>query len=416
MRFATGENRLRHMIVVLATVMFLCNFDVNVCFSKPAAQKPAMPAAAAPVKPDNAHSPAIDDPNAAANAPATPAEELATDVAGFRIVNGIAVYPVLPGNDEAVQALLSSLSNDPDFQGIKMTLYSPVGTKPKILLSGQSEERLRQAVQKLKTIMSRMGQPHKLVVGAYLRELSITNDDSVGMSWFSNGIQGGLTSPNTSTIVTTESTSARGVTTKTTTKSDTGYTMGMYQSTPLNVAAGLSKTTSKGKVIVGSEITIVNGNTANIKSEDSIPVPLQDSSGTVTFNTQTITSDVKITPTIVKFFEEKPEETIVRLDVVIQLSVTTNTVQFTGGASASEYTTQTLTATHYVRANNERIIGGLFASDTWSTSRSGIPILMNLPILKYFFSTQSKTLEHMASILTLSVRILPVDKEAGYDY
>lgn len=392
---------------------------LSVFFSGPAmcGAKSANPAAKAPATSptQNVKSPAAAGlPPAAAGAPETPTEVLAADMAGYRIVNGIAVYPVLPGNDEAVQALLSSLSNDPDFQGIKTTLYSPVGSKPKIMLSGQSDERLRQAVQKLKTIMNQMGQPHKLVVGAYLREISITNDDSVGLSWLSNGIQGGLTSPNTTTITTVESTNSQGVTTKTTTKSDTGYTMGLYSSMPLNVVGSLTKSFSKGKVIVGSEITIVNGNTANIKNEDSTPVPLT-ANGITTFNTQTITSDVKITPTIVKFNEERPEESLVRLDVVIQLSVPTNTVQFVG-STASEYTTQTLTATHYVKANNEKIIGGLFASDTWGMQRSGIPILMNLPILKYFFSTQSKTLEHMASILTLNVRILPVDKETGYDY
>ena len=136
----------------------------------------------------------------------------------------------------------------------------------------------------------------------------------------------------------------------------------------------------------------------------------------VTFNTQTISSDVKITPTIVQFNEEKPEESMIRLDVVILLSVPTDTVVFSGGSSALEYTTQTLTATHYIKANNETIIGGLFASDTWTKSNSGVPILMNIPLLKYLFTTETRSIQHMASILTIAVRILPVDKVAGYDY
>ena len=228
------------------------------------------------------------------------------------------------------------------------------------------------------------------------------------MSWFSNGFQGGITAVNTSTVTTTG-----GVTTK----SDTGYTLGLANM-PANIVGNLTRTISRGKVIVGSEITIVNGATAELKNDDSIPVPL-GSGSQVTFNTQTISSDVKITPTIVKFNEEKPEESVVRLDVVIQLSVPTNTVTFSNGgvtSQASAYTTQTLTATHYVRANNDKIIGGLFASDTMTKSRSGIPILMNIPLLKNIFSTNSRTLQHMASILTIGVRILPVDKETGYDY
>ena len=348
------------------------------------------------------------------NTPATPAETAAADVAGYRIVNGVAIYPILPGNETVVQGLLSSLAQDPDFQGISMTLYAPVGTKPKILLSNQSEDRLRYAVQKLKTIMSRMGEPHRLVVAAYLREISISNDDAVGLSLFSNGIQGGMTSPNTTTVTTTSQPGSP----TTTTRTNTGYTLGLAN-LPLNVAGSLTKSMSKGKVIVGSEITIVNGSTAELKNDDSMPVPLSGANNQVTFNTQTISSDVKITPTIVKFNAEKPEESIVRLDVVIQLSVPTDTVVFSGGgttSSALEYTTQTLTSTHYVKANNEKIIGGLFASDTWTDSRSGIPILMNIPVLKYLFSTKTRSLQHMASILTIAVRILPVDKETGYDY
>ena len=350
---------------------------------------------------------AANDVNAAnvVNDPATPSEALAANVAGYRIVNGIAILPILPGNAVAVQALIGALAQDPDFQGIKMTLYTAIGTKPKILLTGQGDEALRYAVQKLKTIMSRMGQPHRLVVSAYLREITVENDDTVGMSWFSNGFQGGITAVNTSTVTTTG-----GVTTK----SDTGYTLGLANM-PANIVGNLTRTISRGKVIVGSEITIVNGATAELKNDDSIPVPL-GSGSQVTFNTQTISSDVKITPTIVKFNEEKPEESVVRLDVVIQLSVPTNTVTFSNNAQASAYTTQTLTATHYVRANNDKIIGGLFASDTMTKSRSGIPILMNIPLLKNIFSTNSRTLQHMASILTIGVRILPVDKETGYDY
>ena len=346
------------------------------------------------------------DPASVLNAPATPAETVAADVAGYRIVNGIAIYPILPGNETVVQGLLSSLAQDPDFQGISMTLYAPVGTKPKILLGNQSEDRLRYAVQKLKTIMSQMGEPHRLVVAAYLREISISNDDSVGLSWFSNGIQGGLTSPNTTTVTKTKTPGSPLVTNRT----DTGYTVGIPDNLPLQVVGNLTRSMSKGKVIVGSEITIVNGATAELKNDDSMPVPLSGANGQVTFNTQTISSDVKITPTIVKFNAEKPEESIVRLDVVIQLSVPTDTVVFTGGgttSSALEYTTQTLTSTHYVRANNEKIIGGLFASDTWTDSRSGIPILMNIPFLKNLFSQKTKQLTHKVGVLTVSVRILP---------
>jgi hypothetical protein len=350
--------------------------------------------------------------------PATASQALAADVAGYRIVNGVCVLPIQPGNETVIQSLLPSLAQDPDFQGISMTLFNPVGTKPKILLSGnQGEDRLRYAAEKLKTIMGKLGQPHRLVVAAYLREITIENDDAAGISWFPNGVQGGLTTGISTTY--TRQWDSNGATPPslkkepTIKKTTSGYTVGLTN--PANVTAMLTKAMSKGKVIVGSEITVVNGTTAEIKNDDSMPVPLT-SNGVVTFNTQVISSDVRITPTIVKFNAEKPEESIVRLDVVVQLSVPTDTVTFSGGSSALQYTVQTLTSTLYTKANNERIIGGLFASDTWLKSTSGIPILMDIPVLKYLFSSKTVSLQHSASILTLSVRILPVTKGDGYDY
>ncbi|MDR3562935.1 MAG: hypothetical protein P4N59_16080, partial [Negativicutes bacterium] len=44
-------------------------------------------------------------------------EALAADGAGYRMVNGVAVMPILPGNETVVQGLLTSLAQDGDFQG-----------------------------------------------------------------------------------------------------------------------------------------------------------------------------------------------------------------------------------------------------------------------------------------------------------
>jgi len=383
-------------LIAFASVLFCSSYGASVCAADNATNNAAASLA------NNAAN--------VVNAPATPAEALTADVAGYRIVNGIAILPITPGNETTVQSLLPSLTqSDADFQGISMTLFTPVGSKPKILLSSnQGEDRLRYAVEKLKTIMSHLGQPHRLVVSAYLREITLENDDAAGLSWYSNGIQAGLSTP----ISTTTTTNSGGNAPSNKTKSNSGYTMGL--TSPVNVAGTLTRAMSKGKVIVGSEVNIVNGLTAEIKNDDSLPVPLTSGDST-TFNTQDISSDVKITPTIVEYNAEKPEESIVRLDVVVQLSVPTDTVSF-GTSSALEYTTQTLTSTLYAKANNGRIIGGLFASDNWITSNSGIPILMNIPILKSLFATKTLSLQHQASILTLAVRILPVAKDDGYDY
>ncbi|MDR3590851.1 MAG: hypothetical protein P4N41_14460, partial [Negativicutes bacterium] len=173
MKLPFGKYKMRMYFIVLAGILLFLSHGDRTC----AAQDNGNNIQAAPAAPA-----------AVVNAPATASEALAADVAGYRIVNGIAILPILPGNETVVQGLLTSLAQDADFQGISMTLFAPVGTKSKILLScNQGEERLRYAVQKLKTIMSGMGQPHRLVISAYLREITLENDDASGLSWFSNG-------------------------------------------------------------------------------------------------------------------------------------------------------------------------------------------------------------------------------------
>ncbi|MDR3560376.1 MAG: hypothetical protein P4N59_02885, partial [Negativicutes bacterium] len=54
---------------------------------------------------------------AAPAAPSPAPEALAADGAGYRMVNGVAVMPILPGNETVVQGLLTSLAQDGDFQG-----------------------------------------------------------------------------------------------------------------------------------------------------------------------------------------------------------------------------------------------------------------------------------------------------------
>lgn len=346
------------------------------------------------------------------------ARAMADSSDGYHIENGIAVLPILPGNDTAVQSLLASLAKDPDFNGISMLLYSPIGAKPKILLSTNMDEGyLRHAVRKLKTIMNRMGQPHRLVVSAYLRAITMENDDFTGLSVLANGAQvGGVDSLLTTTTKVWDNNGNLSSITKTNPSFTATLGDNNNNNRLLGIKGSLTRAISNGKVIVGSELTIPNGTTAELKNDDSTPVPLPAfSSGGSTFNIQVISSDIKITPTIVQFNAEKPEDSIVRLDISIQLSIPTNTVNV-GDASASEYVTQTLTSTHYVKANNERFIGGLFGSDTWMKSKSGIPILMNIPVLKHLFTYNQVSLQHLASILFVSVRILPVDKEDGYDW
>jgi type II secretory pathway component GspD/PulD (secretin) len=141
-------------------------------------------------------------------------------------------------------------------------------------------------------------------------------------------------------------------------------------------------------------------------SQTIVPLQTTDSNGNSTLTSQTISSDVKITPTIVKYNAENPSESVIRLDVYMQMALVTGSVQV-GNSSAKEFSTKTLTTMGFVKPNSGVYVVGVFAGDTETHSVSGIPILMNIPILKYLFSQKTTQLTHKVGVLTVSVRILP---------
>ena len=120
------------IFIAVVSVSLLLAHGMNGAEARAAVEKTAAPTAS--TTPTTASAPNVVDAATVVNTPATPAEAVAADVSGYRIVNGIAIYPILPGNETVVQGLLSALAQDPNFQGISMTLYEPIGTKPKILL------------------------------------------------------------------------------------------------------------------------------------------------------------------------------------------------------------------------------------------------------------------------------------------
>ena len=90
----------------------------------------------------------------------------------------------------------------------------------------------------------------------------------------------------------------------------------------------------------------------------------------------------------------------------MQMALVTGTVQV-GSSSAKEFSTKTLTTMGFVKPDSSVYVVGVFAGDTETTSITGIPVLMNIPVLKYLFSQTTKQLTHKVGVLTVSVRILP---------
>ncbi|MBP2627902.1 MAG: type and secretion system protein [Firmicutes bacterium] len=327
------------------------------------------------------------------------------------VENGMVMLDVVHGNEQAVTNLLPYLQQMPEFANMAMVLLQPKGAAAMVLLSGNDEEQVRTAAGKLQVLLSEVGRPHRIIISAYLRELDMADNQSTGIDWSS--LTGNLTYgisgnrqvngnsyqyfPNIGQWVKT----AQGSVSDTITTGLVAPSSGYY-----GVNAQLTSSLSKSRVIMGSNLYTPNGMQGQILSQTIVPLQTTDSNGNASLTSQTISSDVKITPTIVKYNAERPNESIVRLDVYMQMGLITGTVQV-GQSSAKEFSTKTLNTTGYVKSDHNVYVVGVFAGDTETQSVSGIPILMNIPILKYLFSQETKQMTHKVGVLTVSVRILP---------
>lgn len=336
------------------------------------------------------------------------------DGSSIVVENGTVMLKVVYGNEESVSKLLPYLQNLPEFSNVAMVLLQPKTPSSMVLLSGADEASLLRAAAKLQGLLAEAGRPHRLIISAYLREMNVTNNNTTGIDWstltrnLTFGVNRWDRRVDDSTYTYSPSTrqwekTAQGQVTDTL---EYGFT-GLSSDKPYTgVDIDLSRALATSRVIMGSNLYTPNGIQGEIVSQTIVPVETTDKNGNSTLDSQTISSDVKITPTVIKYNPDNPEESIVKLDIYMQMSLITGDVAV-GRSSAKEFSTKSLSTMGYVKADNKLCVAGVFAGDTTTKSVSGIPLLMNIPFLKRLFSQESTQTTHKIGVLTVAVRVLP---------
>ena len=167
----------------------------------------------------------------------------------------------------------------------------------------------------------------------------------------------------------------------------------------------LNSTDNLGQVLVSGEMVTDNGTMiqlANILREPTLLTVNGDTSTVY----QTLTSKVNVTPTIISFDANNPLNTQVKLDLAMKIAVNTGTVQL-AGTQAPTYSVKSLTTNRVFKADGKHYFAGTFVSDYMVKGTTYIPILGEIPILKYLFSQESDQLTSKTSILFICVRLIP---------
>jgi type II secretory pathway component GspD/PulD (secretin) len=168
----------------------------------------------------------------------------------------------------------------------------------------------------------------------------------------------------------------------------------------VNIAGTLSAIETKqlGKIISRPRVATASGVPAEIDSIENIVYTTNTQtiglggvvSNTLTFNTLALPVDLKITPRITDDG---------RITTVIAASVTSQTGEAAG--TGPPPTSQQSANTTITIKNGETIVMGGLVRDTVTDTYSGIPLLMNLPLIGDLF--QQKTLQHQKVELVIFI-------------
>ncbi len=168
-----------------------------------------------------------------------------------------------------------------------------------------------------------------------------------------------------------------------------------------------------GETIASPSVSVQSGEKGQIQSGSDIPVTLQDFAGNTV--TQYIATGViiDVTPTLISDASDARENPDALPVEFIHLDV--NVEKSAGRVTQSGITIdKNRTDTQVLLLDGEQtVIGGLFSTEE-SVSRKGVPILMDIPLVKYLFSFKTKTVVQKELLIALQARVVePLRARAG---
>ena len=289
--------------------------------------------------------------------------------------------------------IIDQLQRNRNAPNVTLIVSTVSGSAPELLIIGDNEYDVEKAFQIFRMMFAETAkQKHLVVISASLKELTDRDLRSIGIN-----------------LVPTIN--ARGY-----------YDFGRDHVTPskdydqyvgtieaqLSDALKLSDTKDKSKILVSSEVYTPNGLKGQVSSVQRLPVFSTDRNGNVQTEFTDLETSITVTPTILQYNRDKPEDSSVKLDVAVKVSVISGSKRM-GNVSAPEYTVKNMNTTRMFKANGQSGIVGTFVTDGNIHGRSGVPVLSEIPLLKYLFSQETTEKVRNIAILTLAVRILPAE-------
>jgi type IV pilus assembly protein PilQ len=159
------------------------------------------------------------------------------------------------------------------------------------------------------------------------------------------------------------------------------------------------ETEGYGETIASPSVTVQSGEQGRMQSGSDIPIQIQDFQGNTI--TQFVSTGViiDVTPTLIADPDVGNPVEFVHLDVKVEKS----SGQPSGAGiqiNKNDVNTQVL-----LLDGEQTVIGGLYSTEE-SFFRKGIPILKDIPLIKYLFSYRTRNVLHKELVVVLQARVV----------
>jgi pilus assembly protein CpaC len=166
---------------------------------------------------------------------------------------------------------------------------------------------------------------------------------------------------------------------------------------------------TKGKAHMLAEPTVMAGNKqeAIFLAGGEVPIPVVQTGGTAATSSAPVTIAYKEYGVKLRFIGEILSDTLIQLALTPEVSALDYTNAITiSGFKIPALTSRRVQSVVDVRRGESLILSGMF-DDVWNRSKTGIPLLMNIPILGDLFS--STQWQHNETELLIVVTPMVID-------
>ena len=251
------------------------------------------------------------------------------------------------------------------------------------------------AIRKLDTA------PRQVLIEATIAEVQLSDNLSYGVRWF---FEWGLGSYGIETAFRTPLPGGAG---------GEGLTLALFNSDDeVRAFFDILDTESNVKLLSAPQVLVIDNQTANIRVGDQIPVVTRAAQGTSDPDAPVVTEvQYRDTGTLLSVTPRINAGGLVTLEISQEVSTPGNAPAVGGGGNVP-ISQRTIDSTVMVQSGQTVVLGGLIRENT-SNSKSGIPGLMNLPLLGTLFSNTNEDVSRTELIVTVTPRVVE-NPQAAY--